>query len=72
LPNLESCRFAWSQINNRSVRVFVAAKYVHRRMVALDPGLLLGLGVRAAPMFEIGSVDCLDSFVAADGGAMER
>jgi len=41
-------------------------------MVALDQRLFLGVDVRRAPMFEIGSVDCLDSLVAADGGGMER
>jgi hypothetical protein len=72
LPNLGSCRFAWSQINNRSARVFVAAKYLHRRMVALDQRLFLSLDVRPAPMAEIGAVDCLHRFLAAHDGAVER
>jgi hypothetical protein len=41
-------------------------------MAAFDQGLLLGLGIRAAPMFEIGPVDCRNRFVAANDGAMKR
>jgi hypothetical protein len=42
------------------------------RRRALDQRLFFGFGVRLAPTFEIGPVDCFDRFLDANDGAVER